>query len=388
MPPRAMRVIRWVPLLVNMKVLHVFNTYYPDTHGGTEQFIHQLAHQTQLMGVDNTVFTLSKTPSDKAIMVKGVRVVQAPQTGHHFSMPWSWSGFWVFRRLIQECDLIHFHHPWPYADFLYLLFGRKKPAVLTYHLDLVRAKWVMMLYRPLMRLFFKHIQAVVCTSEAYIHSSPYLKSFIDKTTAIPIGIDEASYPQVSVDRRQYWRDCLRSDFALFMGAFRYYKGLPDLIQACIGSSIRLVILGSGPLEHQIKTLVKELQLEERIQFVGAVDDEDKMAILSLARVVVLPSSSRAEAFGITLLEGMMAAKPLISTELRTGTSWVNQDQITGWVVPANNPQQLKNALQFFLNHPLDATEMGRAGRQRFENLFTAKKMGLSYCALYKRVLAQ
>lgn len=47
-----------------MKVLHVFKTYYPDTQGGTEQFIHQLATATGQMGVLNTVFTVSSNPGD------------------------------------------------------------------------------------------------------------------------------------------------------------------------------------------------------------------------------------------------------------------------------------------------------------------------------------
>lgn len=371
-----------------MRVLHVFKTYYPDTHGGTEQFIHQLAHQTQLLGIDNTIFTLSAAPDqDQPTLVKGMKVVQAQQTGHHFSMPWSWSGIKVFRRLVRECDLIHFHHPWPYADLLYLCYGRKKPAILTYHLDLVRSPWVTTLYRPLMRCFFGRLRALVCTSAAYMQSSVALKGFLAKTVAVPIGIDEASYPEMSNDLKRRWHEQLGEGFALFMGAFRYYKGLPDLMQACENTSIRLVVLGSGPLEGLIHSQAQALGLGARVIFVGAVSDADKMAILSLARVVVLPSSSRAEAFGISLLEGMMAAKPLISTELQTGTSWVNQDQVTGWVVPPKNPQALRQALQFFQDHPDKAHQMGLAARKRFDELFTAERMGQAYADIYKKALS-
>lgn len=369
-----------------MKVLHVFKTYYPDTHGGTEQFIHQLAHQTQLMGVENTVFTLSRTPAGGPVMVRGIKVIQALETGNHFSMPWSWRAFSVFKRLAQESDVIHFHHPWPFADLLYLLMARKKPAIVTYHLDLMRSSWVLALYRPLMRCFFHYVRAVVCTSDAYIQSSLFLRPFVHKTTAIPIGIEEASYPRVVPDVQRKWSEQLGEGFALFMGAFRYYKGLPDLMQACANSPIQLVVLGAGPLQNRIHALARELQLGDRVRFVGAVNDEDKMAILSLAGVVVLPSSSRAEAFGITLLEGMMASKPLISTELYTATSWVNQDQQTGLVVPANQPQKLREALMFFATNPQRGQEMGRLGRQRFEQLFTAKRMGHSYHELYRSIL--
>ena len=370
-----------------MRVLHVFKTYYPDTHGGTEQFIHQLAHQTQGMGVDNTVFTLSTDPQNiQPISVKGIRVVQAQQTGHHFSMPWSISGMLMFRRLVRDCDVIHFHHPWPYADLLYLWFGRKKPAILTYHLDLVRSPWVVAVYRPLMHYFFRRLKALVCTSEAYVKSSQPLQTYLDKTTAIPIGVDESSYPSISEDLKNRWHNQLGQGFALFMGAFRYYKGLPDLMHACTNSAVRLVVLGSGPLEKSIHQLAKDLGLGDRVQFVGAVSDEDKVAILSLARVVVLPSVSRAEAFGIALLEGMMASKPLISTELQTGTSWVNQDHVTGRVVPAGNSDALREALEYFDQHPQEAEKMGESARKRFDQYFTAERMARAYVQLYQRVL--
>lgn len=372
-----------------MKVLHVFKTYYPDTHGGTEQFIHQLATKTAELGVKNTIFTLSSRPhfpTSAPQEIKGVSVVQAKRTGVAFSLPWSFSGFWVFWRLARQHDVIHFHHAWPYADLLHILLSRRKPALTTYHLDLTRSDSVLALYRPLMKLFFAHLKKIVCTSQAYLNSSQELIPYKAQTEVVPIGIDETSYPVPEVSRIDMWRQRLGQQFVLFMGAFRYYKGLPDLIHASAMSQARLVILGAGPLEEKIHALVEQLGLSDRVQFVGAVNDQDKMAILSLSQAVVLPSSSRAEAFGISLLEGMMVGKALISTELHTGTSWVNQNEVTGYVVPPHSPRVLAEAMDAIVMHPDKTLEMGRAARLRFEECFTADKMAKAYLTIYRAML--
>lgn len=368
-----------------MRVLHVFKTYYPDTHGGTEQFIHQLAKATSRMGVENMVFTLS--PNAKGfISVRGVNVFQAPKTAETFHMPWSIGGIFDFKKIASQYDLIHFHHPWPFADLMYLFFLKGKPAIITYHLDLVRSKPVLILYKLLQKLFFKHLHTIVVTSNAYAKTSQQLLNFKNKTQVIPIGIDENDYPRPSDQLILEWRDRLGDDFILFIGAFRYYKGLNDLIYACKNSKCRLVLLGDGPMWKEIHDLVTSLELHSQIFMLGALGDVDKMAILTLAKGLVLPSNSRAEAFGISLLEGMMLSKPLISTELGTGTSWVNQDGLTGLVVPPNRPDMLAKALEFMISNPGLALQMGLNARSRFDSKFNVTSMASAYFNLYKKNL--
>lgn len=369
-----------------MRVLHVFKTYYPDTHGGTEQFIHQLATKTSELGVDNTIFTLSPEPPYGEIVIRGIRVIRVKRTGNLFSMPWSFSGFWVFNKLVKKNDIIHLHHAWPYADMCYLLFGRYKPALTTYHLDLVRSKYVLIVYKYLMRALFSRLKFIICTSQPYLESSEPLRPFLNKSQVIPIGLSENIYPRCDDSLSKFWFSEIGEGFILFIGAFRYYKGLFDLIHACALDPVPLVLLGGGPLENEIRLMVKELKLERHVKFVGAVDDLNKMAILHLASAVVLPSSSRAEAFGISLLEGMMAQKALICTELSSGTSWVNQDGLTGYVVPPCNPLKLSFAMQKIIKDPVRTKEMGVASRKRFEDFFQVDLMADQYFNLYKSLI--
>ena len=64
----------------------------------------------------------------------------------------------------------------------------------------------------------------------------------------------------------------------------------------------------------------------------------------LARALVFPSLYRSEAFGVSLLEGAMYGLPLISTELNTGTTFVNKEGVTGLVVPPGDVEAGRGAL--------------------------------------------
>jgi len=103
---------------------------------------------------------------------------------------------------------------------------------------------------------------------------------------------------------------------------------------------------------------------------------------------VFPSHLRSEAFGVTLLEGAMHARPLISSEIGTGSSYVNIDGETGIVVPPADPAALRAAMRRLQDDPALAAQMGARARARFESLFTAQQMGEAYLALYRKVLDQ
>lgn len=369
-----------------MRVLHVFKTYYPDSYGGVEQVIRQLSTATARMGVSNKVFTLSRRASVAPLLTDGATEILRAQTHLDIaSTPMSMSAFGKFKEAVRQADLIHYHYPWPFGDLLHLAAARSKPAVLTYHSDVVRQRLLMPLYQPLMHRFFSRAKVIVPTSPNYLQSSELLQNYRDKTHVIPIGLDEHSYPQPEPERIAYWRAEVGQDFFLFVGVLRYYKGLHILLDACAGSRSRVVIVGAGPVEADLKQQAARLGLES-VKFLGAVSDEDKVALLKLSRAVVFPSHLRSEAFGVTLLEGAMYGKPLISSEIGTGSSYVNIDGVTGLVVPPHDPDALRAAMQRFEDDPGLATSMGRNARERFDELFTAQRMAESYVALYRDVL--
>jgi len=145
-----------------------------------------------------------------------------------------------------------------------------------------------------------------------------------------------------------------------------------------------VLLGTGPIEAELKKQAKKLGLK-KIHFLGFLPDEDKVALIKLCQAIVFPSHLRSEAFGISLLEGAMFGKPMISSEIGTGTSYVNINKVTGLVVPPSDPEALSEAMSYLWNNPDVAQEMGQRAEERYRQLFTGDKMASAYADLYRTI---
>jgi O-antigen biosynthesis rhamnosyltransferase len=368
-----------------MRVLHVYKSYYPDSVGGIEQVIAQLGMGLAALGHENRVFTLSGDPEPAVLERPEGQVHRSRLTAEVASNPVSFSALPEFRRQMRWADVVHYQFPWPFADLLHLLWSRAKPSVVTYQSDIVRQKFLLRAYTPLMNHFLGSAGMVVATSPQYRDSSPVLARLKSKVKVIPNGVDESSYPLPSRDRIAHWREQVGEGFFLFVGVLRYYKGLDTLLRAADGLRGNIVIAGSGPEAGALQEFAAARRLDN-VRFLGAVGDEDKMCLLQLSRGFVFPSDLRSEAFGMSLVEAAMSARPMISCEIGTGTSYVNLDGVTGRTVPPRDPVALRNAMHSLLNEPYRALEMGAAARLRFEKLFTAQAMARAYDEAYRDVM--
>lgn len=369
-----------------LKVLHVYKSYYPDTVGGIEQVIAQLGTALAELGHESRIFTLSPDPVPPVLHRAEGEVHRSRTTLEIASNPLSISAFEAFRRQLEWADVVHYQFPWPFADLLHLTRARTKPSVVSYQSDIVRQKSLMRAYAPLMKRFLRSVDAIVATSPQYLESSPVLERFAGKVSVIPNGIDEASYPSPSSESIEQWRARVGEGFFLFVGVLRYYKGLETLLHAAKGFGGQVVIAGAGPeLAHLQETVAREGLAN--VRFVGAVSEQDKVCLLQLARAFVFPSHLRSEAFGMSLVEAAMSAKPMICCEIGTGTSYINMDGVTGLVVPPEDPQALRAAMQRLADDPAMAQSMGDAARARFETLFSARRMAQSYQAIYRELVS-
>jgi hypothetical protein len=98
--------------------------------------------------------------------------------------------------------------------------------------------------------------------------------------------------------------------------------------------------------------------------------------------LVLPSVTRAEAFGYVQLEAMACGKPVISTDVPSGVSWVNQHERTGLVVPAGNVERLRGAIVRLMMDDGLRARLGEAGRARVHREFTHVRFRERLAALY------
>lgn len=367
-----------------MRVLHFYKTSFPDTMGGVEQVINQIARGASDLGVKTDVLSLTPDRVARTVEIDGYLAHRARLHLQIASTGFSASVLLRFSQLLKKADVVHYHFPWPFMDMVHFAARVKKPTVLTYHSDIIRQKHLLKLYRPLKLKFLASMDRIVATSPNYLATSDVLEKFSDKVSVIPIGLDKATYPQPASARLQFFRERLGPKFFLFVGLLRYYKGLHILMEAAQGADYPIVIVGAGPIEQELKAQAVQLGLRN-IHFLGHVSDEDKVALLTLCYGIVFPSHLRSEAFGISLLEGAMYGKPMISSEIGTGTTYINIADETGLVVPPSDPVALRQAMRYLWEHPERAAEMGRRAEARYWEHFTADQMVGEYVKLYREL---
>ncbi|HID86668.1 MAG TPA: glycosyltransferase, partial [Anaerolineae bacterium] len=132
---------------------------------------------------------------------------------------------------------------------------------------------------------------------------------------------------------------------------------------------------------------EDLGLRDRVVFLGEVPDEEVPLYYHACDLFVLPASERSEAFGVVQIEAMACGKPVICTELGTGTSYVNVHGETGLVVPPRDPSALAEAIGRLLADGELRREMGKRGRKRAARAFSKEAMMDRVMRLYEALLS-
>lgn len=376
-----------------MNILHVYKDYYP-VLGGIENHVKVLAEAQARAGHNVIVLVTARGPRTTIEDLGGVRVIKAGRFATVASAPLSLSLPIILARL--RPDITHLHFPYPLGEAAQALLGRSRRTVITYHSDIVRQQGLLRLYRPLLWRVLAKADRIIATSPNYIATSPYLQRFADKCVIIPLGVDvdrfqQADPAQVAAIRAKGGQ----RPILLFVGRLRYYKGLDDLLRAMAllrdtqdHPTATLLICGSGPMEAAWRALTQALGLTEQVHFLGDVPEETLPALYHAADLYVLPANSRAEAFGVALLEAMAAGLPVISTEVGTGTSYVNIHGETGLIVPPRDPERLAQAIATLLSDPALRQRLGTQAQARVHAEFSQATMIERVLALYSEVSRQ
>ncbi len=335
-------------------------------------------------GLDVTVLVTSGSDQAGIQNENGVRVIRARAWANVASTPLSPGLVGWVRRLIP--DVTHLHFPYPPGELAHQLFGRGTATVVTYHSDVVRQRWLRLLYEPLLRRLLRNSNRILATSKQYWQSSIYLQRVADSCVVVPHGIDPDRFQAIDPRRVDEVRSTTSGPLVLFVGRLRYYKGLDVLIEAAPAIDAELLIVGSGPMERRWRRLAARSPAAARIRFVGEVPDEDLPAYYAAADLITLPSSWRSEAFGLVLLEAMAAGRAVVCTELGTGTSFVNQHNETGLVVAPGDAQALATAINTLLHDPERRRKLGDNGRRRVTEQFHLERMVDRTVELYREVL--
>ena len=365
----------------DMRIVHIYKDYAP-VLGGIENHVRDLAEAQAIAGHEVAVLVVQRRglPASDEILA-GVRVVKAKRLLDVQSAPIALSFPHDVARLTRGADIAHLHAPYPIGEACNLLFGHARRTVITWHSDIVRQKTLLRFYAPLLRRVLTRADRILPTSEIYARSSPWISPHLAKCTVVPLGIDpqrfaprESTLARAAELRAQWTAGDDSRLVVLSVGRLRYYKGLDDLIRALVErSDVLAVIAGDGPMRAEWQALADSLGVAERVRFVGSPSDDDLPACFRAADAYALPANVRAEAFGIAVLEAMASGLPVLTTEVGSATSWINQDGVTGYVVPPQDPPALAAALGQ-LQNAATRWRLGNAAAARVQTEFTRKLM--------------
>jgi glycosyltransferase involved in cell wall biosynthesis len=369
-----------------MKILHLAKFYPPD-HGGMESVVATLAEGLSTHGWSADVLCTHRhwrTRVDAGAV--GGRVVRAGQLGMLLSTPISPALALEARARVPTADLVHVHLPNPMAALALLLSPRPRRLLVHWHSDVVTQQTARRLVDPLERWLLRSADLVVATSRPYLEASEQLAPFRDKAVVVPLGIGDNAGRPVDKERIRSWRARFCADrIVLAIGRMTGYKGFDVLVDAARGlpENVAVVIVGGGALLDDLSRRATAGGGGAKVWFTGPVSDVDRDALFAIADVFCLPSTSRAEAFGVALLEAMAAGKAAVASDIPgSGVGWVNA---CGLGVPPRDAQALAAGLGRVLADPSLAERMGQDARQRYLDLFTATAMINRFDQLYRQL---
>jgi len=383
-----------------LRVLHLGKYFYPDS-GGIETVTKDIAQGTARAGCAVSVLCFAQVERTLVEYSFGVDVVRVPIWKALASQPIGWQYYREFQCLSSSFDIVHIHLPNMLAVLALLSSRFHGQVVVHWHSDVVNKGWLGILALPIEQLMLWRADAIIATSQAYASASPLLGQYKDKIYIVPIGIPAPEFFDengadigapfaLSVDGLliRIPDDAL---IILAVGRLVPYKGFDVLIDAArnLPADSYVVIVGGGELRDELEYRIRRQGLAGRVILAGRLTEESLRALFKRAVLFCLPSVSRAEAFGVVLLEAMAYGLPIVASDIQgSGVPWVNQHGLTGLNVPPGDSTALAVALTQLLEAPERCEEMGRQARLRFEAEFTSELATHRVLAIYEGLLGR
>ena len=234
-----------------------------------------------------------------------------------------------------------------YSSFVVLLkIFTKAKVVLTlqegdpieYITNLKRFK----IFLPVYKLYFKLVDKVQVISNFLANWAIELGVDKNKIVVVPNGVTVNSQ-QLTVDKNK------KEKIILTVSRLVEKNGVEDLIKSIKilnQENIKLTIIGAGLLRNKLENLAQELNLVDKVKFLGDLPNQEALKYYSIADVFCRPSLS--EGFGISFVEAMAAEVPVIATPVG-GIPDFLKDNKTGWFCKVKYAQSIAEKIKYILD---------------------------------------
>lgn len=331
-----------------MKITQLFKIYWPDNGGGIAKVMESIAEGFSDCAQEIIVCQDSRRKKSTSDSYQGVPVHRCRQLFDLLSTPVSLQFLYDIRKRTKDADIVIYHFPYPMVDLAVLLRLYSGRLVVWWHCGFEKYKKLAPFYRPFVLHTLKKADCILVSSKGNIENSEVLRHFQKKCRVIPFCVSDEcfhrgrAYTSTGGNRNQDGRIRI-----LFIGRLVWYKGCDILLKAFARlrrKDCELVLVGSGPLEQELKDLAASCHLEN-VVFTGMVSEEEKWRQIEASDFLVLPSISKAEAFAVVQLEAMAFGKPVINTALKSGVPYVSVDGVTGITVKPGSIRELAAAME-------------------------------------------
>jgi len=371
-----------------MKILQFGKFYYP-TFGGMERTMFEITEGFNARGIKCDVLCSNTKAQSEISQFDGYTAYRAATYGLINSAPISPKLISRLWKIHKNYDIIHIHHPDPMAFLALYLVRPSSKIVIQWQSDIVRQAKMLKFFLPLQDWVLKRADRIIVASEAYAKHSPHLRQYLEKTEIIPLGISDASFYVDEAKVEQIKEKYSDKKIVLTFGRLVTYKGFEYLVEAARHLSDDYVVLigGGGVEEKKLSELIRKYKLENKVHLLGHVDESEKYNYYQAASLFCLPSVTKAEAYGIVLLEAMAFGLPIVSSRIEeSGMTWVNQDKVTGILVPPRSPEALAGAIMQIGKDPEIYRKFSENCLERYRSVFTRETMIDSLNNLYQKIL--
>ncbi len=349
-----------------MRVLHSYKVFPPDIVGGITEVMAYIA-EGMAPRHESSVLVARSRGWGRRYIWESLPVEALFSFGTLLSTPIAPSFPFVLAKRSRKTDLVALHQPFPLNDIgVALGLPRETAVVVHWHGEIVRQRSLTGLVAPFIRRTLARAQRIIVSHPTLVSVSPFLAPHSEKCAIIPFGIDVAYWAELDGAQRRRVEE-LRSRYprlVLATGRLVPYKGFDVLIEALRRVDATAIIVGEGPLRHNLLRLAQQRGVADRLILAGRLSRDDLKVHLHAARLYAFPSVGVAEAFGIVQLEAMAVGLPIVNTNLPTGVPHVARHGLEALTVPPNDPAVLATAIGQLLDDAALAQPLGAAGRRR------------------------
>ena len=381
-----------------MRIVH-FGKYDSPVRGGMETHVETLAKNQAILGHEVYVIAINNLgiggfldsgsirTTERFFDDNGVKVCLLGRVASAGKLDFVRNSRVLIASLQQHHDTIfHLHAPNPTFALMLALHYRIQNFVVSHHSDVIGQGVFSIPFLLVEEFVYRRAKLLISDSEQYIAGSKLLTRFRSKTRVLPLGIELGPYLDPSPNAQRIATEFkLRypTPIWLCVGRLCRYKGFETAIRA-LGKIVgTLVIVGTGPMEAELRKLSEQVGVQDRVSWLGETDQDTLCAAYHAASALWFTSNARNEGFGQVQVESMACSTPVINAHIpNSGVSWVSMDDVSGLTIQRESVESLINASMKIASNDELRTRLSLGARERAVNLFDAKLMAEKSTKLY------